>query len=268
MKVYPVYNKDSKVLESGKNIFKMTEAYLQKFPEHYGECYRRNVETLELIKVDRLNDNSQVGIYNPEANTIVFSKNCSLGHELFHMVSYDSLMRQFAFESKLYVENGLIEGMTEYHHMMAYDLKEPGAYSFEVFAVMMLEDIPNIFESYFVPRAKGIFDICPSKRDMYALLCSLDLYNEMTLEYLSALYADEEATIDKKEMRRAIRHVIDSLISIKLSLCSDERELSYYSEKFMDLIDSNFVSDIVPAFYPHYADYAEKEIKKRIKGRC
>ena len=267
MKVYEVYNRDSIILDHGKNIFKTTEAYLAKFPERYSACYKHNLETLELIKVDRLDDKSQVGIYNPEANTIVFAKNLSLGHELFHMVSNDTVSKQFAFESKLCIENGLIEGMTEYHHMKAYNLKEPGAYSFEVFAVMMLEEIPNVFESFFVPREKGILSICPNKKYVYALLCSLDLYNELTLEYLSELYAGEEASIDKNEIRRTIRHVLDSLISIELSRSDDKHELNCYGDKFMDLLSSSFVSDIVPAFYPGYANYADKQIKKRIRER-
>ncbi len=268
MKVFEVYDKDSIILDRGKNVFKATEAYLAKFPEHYSTCYKQNLETLELIKVDRLDDKSQAGIYNPEANTIVFAKNFSLGHELFHMASNNRVIKQFAFESKLYVENGLIEGMTEYHHMHAYNLKQPGSYSFEVFAVMMLEEIPNIFESFFVPKEKGIFSICPSKKDMYALLCSIDLYNELTLEYLSELYAGKEGEIDRTEIRRTIKHVIDSLISIELSLYSDKQALNHYSDKFMDLISSDFITDIVPYFYPGYIDYADKQIKKRIKERC
>ena len=268
MKVHEIYDKNSAILDHGKNIFKTTETYLARFPEQYGECYRRNLETLELIKVDRLDDKSQVGIYNAEANIILFAKNFSLGHELFHMASNDTISKQYAFESKLCVENGLIEGMTEYHHMRAYDLKLPGAYSFEVFAVTMLEDIPNIFESYFIPKEKGIFSVCPNKKDMYALLCSLDLYNALTLEYLSELYSgDENPTIDKSEIRRTIKHVIDSLISIELSLHNDKRELNNYSDKFMDLLSSDFIADIVPYFYPSYISYADKQIKQRIKER-
>lgn len=267
MKVYDVYDKNSKILDHGRNIFKTTEKYLANFPEQYSKCYKRNLETLELIKADRLSDTSQAGLYNPEANTIVFSHNYSLGYELFHMASNDMVSKQLAFESKLCVENGLIKGMTEYHHMKAYSLKNPEAYSFEVFAVMMLEHIPNIFESFFVPREKGIFSVCPSKKDMYTLLCSLDLYNEMTCDYLSQLYAEEDGSIDLIEIVRTIKHVIDSLISIELSLYSDRAELINYADKFMDLINSDFISEIVREFYPRYDRYADKQIKKRIRER-
>lgn len=207
MKVYDVYDKDSKILDHGRNIFKTTEKYLANFPEQYSKCYKRNLETLELIKVDRLSDTSQAGLKNPEA------------------------------------------------------------YSFEVFAVMMLEHIPNIFESFFVPREKGIFSVFPSKKDMYTLLCSLDLYNEMTCDYLSQLYAGEDGSIDLIEIVRTIKHVIDSLISIELSLYSDRAELINYADKFMDLINSDFISEIVREFYPRYDRYADKQIKKRIRER-
>ena len=109
MKVYEIYNKDSNVLDHGKNIFKTTEKYLSKFPDSYSECYRKNISTLELIKVDRLPDSSELGIYNPEMNTIVFSKNYSLGHELMHLASSDREHQQLAFESGLCIENGLNE---------------------------------------------------------------------------------------------------------------------------------------------------------------
>ena len=267
MRVYEVYDKNSKILDHGKNVFKTTEAYLAKFPECYSECCNRNLETLELIKVDRLPDNSNDGVYNQWANKIVFSKNSSLGHELFHVASTDSVNERAAFESYLGIEDGLIEGMTEYHHIMAYDLPEPGVYSFEVFSVMMLEDIPNIFKSYFIPDEKGLFEVISDKKALYGLLWSTNIYNQMTVEYLSQIYASEEGKIDRNRLRMTIRDVIDNLISIELSRGLSKKELNSYGDKFMDLLSSTFVSDIVPYFYPNYVNYADKQIKKRIRGR-
>ena len=268
MKVYGVYDSESVLLENGKNVFKTVEKYLSKYPFEYSKCYYDNIDTLELIKVDRLPDKTEEAIYNYGMNTIVFTKNNSLGHELFHMASNDALNFQHAFESGMGIEGGLVEGMTEYHHMKAFDLKTPGAYSFPVFAVMMLEDIPNIFESYFVPEEKGIFKVCPSKKYMYGLLYSIDNYNGIVLDYLSQVCAKrKEIIFSKEDARMAIRHVIDNLISIELLVDSDKDKLNKYADKFRDLINSNLIGDMVPLFYANCRDYADKQIKKRIKER-
>ena len=267
MKVIEIYDKNSNIMDHGKNIFKTTSEYLKRYPQEYSKCYYKNLETLELIKVDRLDDKSKAGVYNPEANNILFSREFSLGHELIHMATNDINNQQFAFESKLYIEDGLIEGMTEYHHMKAYNLKLPGSYSFEVFTVTMMENIPNLFEPFFVPKEKGILDICSDKIYIYGLLYSLNAYNQMMLDFLDSEYNGNEVLIDKVETRRAIRHVIDNLISIELSIENDLKKLNEYGDKFMDLISSDFVGDIVPLFYSNYITYADKEIKKRIRSK-
>ncbi len=267
MKVIEIYDKNSIILDHGKNVFKTMDYYLRKFPESYRKCYDKNLETLELLKVDRLNDASLNGLYIPEDNIIIFEKNYSLGHELFHMCSNDRDNEQFAFESALEIEDGLIEGMTEYHHMKAFGLKEPGAYSFEVFTVTMLENIPNLFESFFVPKTKGILDVCPNRKALYGLLYSLSMYNDMLLKYLAATYTDEDALFSMTEVKRTIKHTIDNLISIELTVEKNEHNLKEYSEKFMGLISSSFVGDVLPELYPNYDEYAEKQLKKRIKER-
>ena len=267
MKVIEIYDKNSNILDHRKNVFKAMNKYMSRFPESYSRCYRKNLETLEIIKVDRLEDGSISGIYNPAANNIFFEKNYSLGHELFHMSSNDMDNEQFAFESKLCIEDGIIEGMTEYHHMKAYDLPLPGAYSFEVFTVTMMEDIPNIFESFFVPREKGIFDICKDRKAVYGFLYSLDSYNQLMMKYVGSYYGNEDILFDTTEARRAIRHTIDNLISIELSVEKDGKKLMEYADKFMDLINSNFVGDVLPELYANYVLYADKEIKKRIRNR-
>ena len=267
MKVIEIYDRHSNILDHGKNVFKTMDKYMRKYPENYRRCYQENLVTLEILKVDRLNDPSLSGIYNPEANNIVFEKNYSLGHELFHMCSNDRIREQFAFESGLGIEDGLIEGMTEYHHMKAYDFELPGAYSFEVFTVMMMENIENLFESFFVPREKGILDVCPDRKAMYGFLYSLNGYTNMLYEYLAADYGDIEADLSAREARRAVRHTIDNLISIELAVEKDRHKLKEYGDKFIDLISGEFIGDVLPELYPNYAVYAEKQIKKRIRNR-
>ena len=216
MKVIEIYDKNSNILDHGKNIFKTLDKYMDKFPSDYRKCYDENAEKLKLLKVDRIADGVQVGTYNPDANVILFQKSYALGHELIHMATNDRNNWQFAFESRLNVENGMIEGMTEYHHMKAFGLKLPGSYSFEVFAVTMLEDIPNIFESFFIPREDGFIDICSDIKVAYSLLFSVDNYNQMALDTLSNIHNKKEETINSVEGRRCVKHVIDSLIGIEL----------------------------------------------------
>ena len=89
----------------------------------------------------------------------------------------------------------------------------------------------------------------------------------MMLDFLASEYVSNDILIDKVETRRAIRHVIDNLISIELSLESDKKKINEYGDKFMDLISSDFVGDVVPLFYSNYITYADKEIKKRIRSK-
>ena len=85
---------------------------------------------------------------------------------------------------------------------------------------------------------------------------------------LGLIACDEEDEISfRAEARSAIRHTIDSLISIKLSLESNDKELNTYGDKFIDLINSSLPGKIPLEFYPKYKEYAEKQIKKRIRNR-
>ena len=70
MKVIKVYDKDSDIRSYNRNVFKATENILSMFPSEYGDNYRHNLETLELIQVDKFFDNSMAGCYDPEANVI------------------------------------------------------------------------------------------------------------------------------------------------------------------------------------------------------
>jgi len=242
------------------------EIYLQKFPERYRYCYYRNLETLELFRIDSFLNSYKYGMYCLIENELFFSNKKAIGHELMHMASSDRIMRQFAFESNLNIEGGLVEGMTEYHHMMAYDLKKPGAYSFEVFTTMMLDDIPNVFESFFIPRERGIYDICPNKELVYHLLCALSLYTELTIGCVSP-HGEKKSFADLLEIGRDIRQTFDSLIDIKLSLCNNPVELKNYADKFMDLVKSDFMKNIGEYYFPNYQKYAEAIIDRKIRKR-
>ena len=267
MKVIKVYDKNSDIRCYGKNVFKATENLLAQFPEEYSNCYYHNLDTLELIQVDKFMEKSLSGFYNPQANTIHFKDKSSLGHELFHMSSNDLLGGNYAFASKMGIEDGLIEGMTEYFNMKAYELNGPTAYPLEVFCVTMLEDIPGIFKPYFVPSNKDFIKLFPNRRDIYSLFYSLDVYNEMYMDFLETAFSNDENTVDMNLVRNTIKDVFNSLVEIELSLEKDPRELRKYDYKFMEYIGSNKLAILEQELYPKYYEYADKLIDKKIRKR-
>ena len=267
MKVLKVYNKDSNIRCFGKNVFKATESFLATFPQAYGDCYRQNLETLELMKVDEFVDASMAGYYNTQANVIYFNNGNAVGHEIFHMASNDLVKGDYAFYSHKDIENALIEGMTEYFTAKAYDLERPGAYPFEVFCVTMLENIPDIFKSYFIPNDKEFISLFPNRRDIYSLLYSLDIYNGLYLDFLEADCSGKESNIDINLLRDSIKDSLGALVDIELSLEKDPRELKKYDFKFMEYVGSDRLGLLFQELYPKYYEYADKLIDRKIRKR-
>ena len=267
MKIINVYDKNSNILCHGKNVFDTTKRYLYKFPKEYSECYNYNLDDLLLFEVDRMVDESMTGYYDSDANKIFYVDKNSLGHEMFHMASNDIVNNQYAFESKMDLEAGLIEGMTEYLAMKAYGLSKPGSYSFEVFCVTMLEDIPNLFGPYFKPSHKDFINLFPNRRDIYSLLYSLNAYNDIELDFLDSKNNDSDIAIDQTVLVESIQDTLNSLVSIELSVENDSKILKMYGNKFMDYLSSDFVRHILKDLYPGYLGYAEELVKKKIRKK-
>ena len=268
MKVINVYDKNSDIRSYGRNIFKATEEVLSMYPKEYSDCYYKNLESLELLYVDKMPNSSLLGYYNDEANVIFFSEKSAMGHELFHMASSDLENGNYAFLSKLELENGLIEGMTEYFNTRAYNLEIPSAYQFEVFCVTMLEKIPNIFRPYFIPNNKDFMSLFPNKRDIYSLLYSLNIYNDMYLNYMEEYYSGKEITTNFKEFRKVIHNVLVSLVDIELSIEKDPYNLKQYGYKFMDYLSSDKIPALTEDIYPKCYQYADKLIDKKIRKKA
>lgn len=267
MKILGIYDKSSKINCHGKNIFEATSRYLNKFPHEYRVCYDYNMRDLELYRVDEIIDDSRIATYVPDTNVIIFEKTYPLGHEMFHVASEDRLHNKTAMSNKLGVEDGIVEGMTEYFHMKAYYLPEATTYFFHVFCVMMLEDIPNIFKSYFVPTDDTFFTKITDPKLMYSLLYALDVYNDNYGKYEDSIIAGKRDKDLKLIVEESVNEVIDNLITIKLSLCNDSKELNKYGDKFMDLLTSGKLAKTMTIDYPNYINYANNEIKKRIRKK-
>ena len=268
MKVINIYDKNSDIRCRGKNIFKTTEKFLSKFPKEYSECYYRNLNSLKLFEVDRMMHEEMNGQYDDGANVIMFSNRQSLGHEMFHMTQNDMINGVNAIESNIDIESGLIEGMTEYLNMQAYGLKEPESYSFEVFCVTMLKNIPNFFRPFLIPSHDDFINLFPNTKDAYSLLYSLNSYNEIEMDYLEAYYnEDDDIIIDIDKAQESIRDTIDNLINIELSFGKNKNELNIYGDKFLDYLGSNFIGDVLRQLYPDYFKYAEKRINRKVRKK-
>ena len=262
MKVLGVYDKFSDVRCFNKNIFVVMKNFLASFPTEYSICYYKNLDTLKLVKVDKFKDENVFGKYNELGNVIMFSSNNSLGHELLHVASCDRDGGKIAIQGHIDVEQGLIEGMTEYLFIKAYQLSCAYGYPFEVFCVKMLENIPNLFKSYFIPSHEDFINLFPNKRSIYSLMYALNIYHEDALDYMLSS-GDIQNILNR--IQEAIRGVIDSLISIELSINDDN--LRQYGDKFMDEITRREVKDVMYWLYPKYSNYANRQINVKIKKR-
>ena len=268
MQIIEIYGKNSDLRVHNKNLFKTMEKYFSKYPAEYRKLYDRHLKTLQIFKCDRLDDEYTDGMYEEAANIIFFTKNKVLGHEVFHMASFDEDKCAAAFESDLGCEGALLEGMTEYSHMMAFGLKEPDSYQFEVFSAQMLDTIPNLFEPYFIPNHDKFISLFPNKKDIYNLMFSLVEYGEEEGKFWLHVDNGMEGRYPGINLLRGnIRNTIDNLIKIELSFKKDNAALKEYGNKFMDIIGSGRICDELTELYPNYYDYAEKRIKERILKR-
>lgn len=266
MKVLDIYTKDNFNLITcgGIEICKMMDKFFLRFPASYRKNYDKNLETLEVQRVDEMPDKHDRADYYPKSNTILFKSFLALPHELMHVSSSDLVNNIFAFsrtgEYALY-ENGLLEGISEFLSCIAKD-GEPDGYFFECFTVDMLSEIDGFFEPYFIPSYDKLISLFPNKRDICSLMYSLDFYHDKV-----SMSTEDDGIIEIERVSDSVRSVIDSLIDIELSFNRSIREKKRYSDKFMDLISGTDINCVVGDIYPDYVDYAHNEVKRRILRR-
>jgi len=266
MKVLDIYTRDEfNLITCGEiEICKMMDKFFLRFPSSYRENYDRNIETLEIQRVDEMCDDCDSADYYPLSNVILFKSFAALPHEFMHMASSDLTNNRFAFsrtgQYALY-ENGLLEGMTEFLSCMAKD-GEPNGYFFECFTVDMLSEIDGIFEPYFISSYDKLISLFPNKKDIYSLMYALDFYHDKI-----TTMRDDSSDDDMERISDSVRSVIDSLIDIELSFNKGSNDRKRYGEKFMDLISGTDIDCIVGDVYSDYIVYAHNEVKKRILRR-
>ena len=266
MEVLGVYDKYSKLRCNGKGLFKQFEAYFASLPSEYSSLYYKNKESVKILRLDKLVDEICTGKYNNEKNVIVYSESDALGHELVHMATNDIENKRFAIDNGLDIEYGLYEGMTEYIASEIYDFSYPNSYPFEVFCVSMLEEIPNFFRHFFIPNGEEFVKLFPKQKDIYSLMYALSVYQDKMNDYLYSL-DNNDALVDYKGIVLCIKSIINHLITIQLSFEKSDKENIMYAEKFMDLINNEYLKFIFSTIYPDYINYANKVINRKIKKK-
>lgn len=271
MRVLDVYSKEGldKLILDGKSLSEIMNNFFKKFPKSYRENYDRNIETLEIWRVDDNVFTNLNGEYMEYRNLIVFKNECSLVHELMHLSSFDSINDKTAFikTNNLFLyETALVEGMTEYLAVMALKNK-PVEYFLELFTVSMLSEIDNIFEHYFIPNADKFISLFPNKKDIISLMYSLNFYFEKIDDLVDGKICDEDYDFEIERIGVSILNVIDSLIDIHMSFKYDDRINKIYAEKFMDEISNDDLFSYLCDFNDKYLGYANREINERVLRR-
>lgn len=270
MKVVEVYTKkDLGMLTCrGKTVSKVMDDFFANFPREYRENYDKNLNKLEIWRMDEMHEGSSSGEYYELMNILLIRNLGSIIHELMHVASRDFKTGLFAFQRMKYAnfcENALIEGITEFFACMALD-STPCDYFFETFAASMLYNIDGVYRSYFIPGFDNFVSVFPEKKHILSLMYALTYYSSK----LDNVLEDDSKKLDdviKVRVEHSIKDVIDSLIDIQLSLNMSKRDNKLYGEKFMDLISSEVIDDCLGIFSEDYMDYANGQINKRVLRR-
>lgn len=269
MKVLEVYSKKDldKLTVKGKKVSKIMDDFFKNYPKSYRDNYDKNLETVEILKVDEHYTGKHGGEYSDYCNVLLFRKYYSIIHELMHLASCDYVTRRSSYERSdkgSLFEGALIEGMTE--HLASIALNSPAeVYVFEVFAASMISDIDGVLESFFIPSYQKFINSFPDKRSIISLMYSLEGYFRNC-----EILLNEENIIDKlliETLERSIMGVIDSLIDIHVSRRLGFKENKQYANMFMDLIGEENINMHLSDIWEDYYDYANEQVNRRILRR-
>lgn len=155
--------------------------------------------------------------------------------------------------------------MTEYCASLALE-SGPSDYFFETFSAAMLNNIDGILEPYFIPNHKKFISLFPDKKNILSLMYALNYYSTKLNEFNDGKISLMDDSV-KVRVDRSIKDVIDSLIDIQVSLKMGKVQNREYSDKFMELINSDIMDDCLGLFSSDYMDYANEQINKRVLRR-
>ena len=268
MEVLEIYTKDNidSLMVDSRSTKEIMDNFFRNYPSSYRRNYDRNLKKIQICRVDEYFDFDGSGaaakIYLKNSK-IILSNLENIIHELMHMAHYDRKKDLLAISSKeLLWEDPLIEGATEFLSSKAIG-KPCMAYIFESFVVDMLSSIDNFFEPFFIPNYKKFIKMFPCEKDILTLMYALSFY----YFYQDIEYENPNYDVVSKKLGEAIKTVINALISIESSIFRDETARDLYSEKFMDLITSEFLELHIIDYFSDYKDYTYEQLKTRILRR-
>ena len=269
MKVLDVYSKKDldRLTVKGKVVSKIMDDFFKNYPESYRENYDKNLNSVEIFRVDEHYNGNSGGEYSDYCNVLLFRRFYSIVHELMHMASCDYTTRISSYErckNGCLFETALIEGMTEYFACLA--LNQPcEAYHFETFTAPMISDIDGVVESYFIPNYEKFIKCFVNKKNIISLMYALESYYRKC-----EIFENDVTGIDKNlinGLESSITGTIDSLIDIQVSRRLGFRENKLYAERFMDLIGEENLNAYLSDIWEDYYDYANEQVNKRILRR-
>lgn len=269
MKVLEVYSKkDLNMLTvKGKTVSKIMNDFFKNYPSEYRKNYDKNLETVQILKVDEFYTGAYGGEYSDFCNVLYFKKYYSIIHELMHMASCDYVTRRSSYErcdKGTLFEGALIEGMTEHLACSAINTNCE-VYHLETFAASMIEDIDGVVESFFIPSFDNLINSFPNKKDIISLMYSLEAYYRKCELFFSGDINIDQKLVD--ELERSIVATIDSLIDIQVSRNLSFKENRQYADKFMGLISEDSFNLRIGDIWEDYLDYANEQVKRRILRR-
>lgn len=172
---------------------------------------------LQSLTIIKENDpNSEISGYNPKTNTINYTKEEDLIHELFHMASLKEGKSDsgiIVIEDDLRSNFGLNEGITDYFTELA-KFDAPCSYPFEKLVAESLSLLfgVNVFKGYFNNSYDEFINSFPEEIqiDIIDLLMNLDEYNQLT----QSIYSNDFFPEDIESVREITYLVLKSLCDI------------------------------------------------------
>ena len=202
------------------------------------------LQNLIILKQENI-DNTAAG-YNPKANTITYTNDIDLIHELFHMAStenegktcgitqYVNGIVQDEDETQIKVRYGLDEGITDMFAEMA-NSNVPCGYPFERMCAEMLRNIfgLQIFKGYFENSYDKFLKDFPEEVQEHVedLVSTLDEYQDLT----KLIYSGDSTIEDVTSLEELTEYIMETLTEIAETMGKEKSEvMTFFSEKAND----------------------------------
>lgn len=202
------------------------------------------LQNLIILKQENI-DNTAAG-YNPKTNTITYTNDIDLIHELFHMAStenegktcgitqYVNGIVQDEDETQIKVRYGLDEGITDMFAEMA-NSNVPCGYPFERMCAEMLRNIfgLQIFKGYFENSYDKFLKDVPEEVQEHVedLVSTLDEYQDLT----KLIYSGDSTIEDVTSLEELTEYIMETLTEIAVTMGKEKSEvMTFFTEKAND----------------------------------